>query len=99
MAVSIKQLTQNDTQRDIFLQDLLNSIQNKFELIFEKKYEELWFQYESALYRKDKAHMFENNKGEQFMGVIRGVTKEGTLLIEREDASVDAFNFKEVSYL
>ena len=43
--------------------------------------------------------MFENNKGEQFMGVIRGVTKEGTLLIEREDASVDAFNFKEVSYL
>ena len=99
MAVSIKQLTQNDTQRDIFLQDLLNSIQNKFELIFEKKYEELWFQYESALYRKDKAHMFENNKGEHFMGVIRGVTKEGTLLIEREDASVDAFNFKEVSYL
>lgn len=99
MAVSIKQLTQKDTQRDIFLQDLLNSIQNKFELIFEKKYDELWTQYESSLFRKDKAHMYENNKGEQFMGVIRGVTKEGTLLIEREDASIDAFNFKEVSYL
>jgi len=99
MAVSIKQLTANDTPRDIFLQDLLNSIQNKFELIFEKQYEELWSQYESLLYRKDKAHMFENNNGEQFMGIIRGVTKQGTLQIEREDASIDAYNFKEVSYL
>ena len=99
MAVSIKQLTKNNTPRDVFLQDLLNSIQNTFELIFENKHEELWSQYESSLYRKDKAHMFENNKGEQFMGIIRGVTKKGTLLIEREDASIEAFNFKEVSYL
>jgi BirA family biotin operon repressor/biotin-[acetyl-CoA-carboxylase] ligase len=99
MAVSIKQLTAYDTPRDIFLQDLLNSIQNKFELIFEKQYEELWVQYQSLLYRKDKAHMFKNNKGEQFMGVIRGVTKQGTLQIEREDSSMDAYNFKEVSYL
>jgi BirA family biotin operon repressor/biotin-[acetyl-CoA-carboxylase] ligase len=99
MAVSIKQLTQNNTPRDIFLQDLLNSIQNTFEMIFEKKYEELWLRYESSLYRKDKAHMFENSRGDQFMGIIRGVTKEGALLIEKEDASIDNFNFKEVSYL
>ncbi|MGB5322086.1 biotin--[acetyl-CoA-carboxylase] ligase [Lutimonas sp.] len=99
MAVSIKQLTQNNTPRDIFLQDLLNSIQNTFELIFENKYEELWSRYESSLYRKDKAHMFENSKGDQFMGIIRGVTKQGALLIEKEDTSIDAFNFKEVSYL
>ena len=99
MAISIKQLTNQDTPRDIFLQDLLNSIQNKFELIFENRFDELWSQYESSLYRKDAAHMFENDKGEQFMGIIRGVTKQGTLKIEREDSSIDTFNFKEVSYL
>jgi len=99
MAVSIKQLTQNNTPRDIFLQDLLNSIQNTFELIFENKYEELWSRYESSLYRKDRAHMFENSRGDQFMGIIRGATKQGALIIEKEDASIDTFNFKEVSYL
>ncbi len=85
--------------QSIFLQDLLNSIQNKFELIIEKQYDELWSQYEASLYRKDKAHMFENTKGEQFMGIIRGVTKKGTLLIEKEDTTIEAYNFKEVTYL
>ena len=99
MAVSIKQLTNHETSRDIFLQDLLNSIQNKFELIFTHQYEELWTQYESSLYRKDVAHMFENQNGEQFMGIIKGVTKQGKLRIEREDNSIDTFNFKEVIYL
>ena len=56
-------------------------------------------QYEASLYRKDKAHMFENSNGEQYMGIIRGVSKQGSLLIEREDESIDAYNFKEVRYL
>ena len=99
MAVSIKQLTQKDVERDVFLQDLLNSIQNKFELIFDKNYDDLWSQYESILYRKDKAHMYENKKGEQFMGIIRGVSKQGALIIEREDATIETFNFKEIIYL
>ena len=99
MAISIKQLTNHETPRDIFLQDLLNSIQNKFDLIFTNRFEELWIQYESSLYRKDAARMFQNDKGEKFMGIIRGVTKQGKLKIEREDSSVDTFNFKEVIYL
>jgi len=99
MAISIKQLTNQETRRDIFLQDLLNSIQNKFELIFTNQYEKLWNEYESSLYRKDVAHMFENEKGDQFMGIIRGVTKQGKLKIEKEDSSIDTFNFKEIRYL
>ncbi len=99
MAISIKQLTNQETRRDIFLQDLLNSIQNKFELIFTNQYEKLWNEYESSLYRKDVAHMFENEKGDQFMGIIRGVNKQGKLKIEKEDSSIDTFNFKEIRYL
>ncbi|MCP4884102.1 MAG: biotin--[acetyl-CoA-carboxylase] ligase [Flavobacteriales bacterium] len=99
MAISIKQLTNQETRRDIFLQDLLNSIQNKFELIFTNQHEKLWNEYESSLYRKDVAHMFENEKGDQFMGIIRGVTKHGKLKIEKEDCSIETFNFKEIRYL
>jgi BirA family biotin operon repressor/biotin-[acetyl-CoA-carboxylase] ligase len=99
MAVSIKQLTQTETPRDIFLQELLNSVQDKFKLVFEKRYEELWEQYEACLYRKNKAHMFENSSGEQFMGIIKGVSRQGVLLIERENGAVDRYHFKEISYL
>jgi len=99
LAVSIKNITNIETPRDVFLQDLLNSIQNKFELIFEKKYQELWSEYDACLFRKDKPHMFKNHRGEQFMGIIRGVSKQGMLLVEREDESRETYDFKEVSYL
>ena len=99
LAVSIKNITKTETPRDVFLQDLLNAIQNKFELIFEKKYDELWNQYEACLYRKNKPHMFENDQGEQFMGIIRGVTRQGMLQIERDDESIETYDFKEVIYM
>ncbi|WKK64964.1 biotin--[acetyl-CoA-carboxylase] ligase [Lutimonas zeaxanthinifaciens] len=98
-AVSLKQLTGSEMDLEIFLQDLLNSIQNKFALVFENRYGELKSQYEANLYRKDKVHTFKNFKGEQFSGIIRGVNYQGTLQIERENGSMDSYNFKEVSYL
>lgn len=99
MAVSIHQLTGRKSDRDIFLQDLLNSIQNKFNLIFEGKHEELKEAYEASLYRKDKAHTFQNSQGERFMGIIKGVDPRGALLIERDQHSIESYNFKEVLYL
>ena len=99
MAVSIKQLIHANTPRDIFLQDLLNSIQNKFEMISDGEYEALRSQYEAILFRKDKAHTYEDDQGENFMGIIKGVSPQGKLLIEKEDASMASFHFKEVKYL
>ena len=99
MAVSIKQLIQAETPRDIFLQDLLNSIQNKFEMISDGKYEALRSQYEAILFRKDKAHMYQDDRGKNFMGLIKGVSPQGKLLIEKEDSSIASFQFKEVKYL
>ena len=99
LAVSMKQLLGEHFDRDIMLQDLLNSVQYKFDWIFDKKYDELWSDYESALYRKDKVRMFKRPDGQPFMGIIRGVTKPGMLLIEKEDESVGQYSFKEVIYL
>ncbi len=99
MAVSIKQINGQEVDREIFLQDLLNSIQNKFDFVFDKKYDELWNQYESALYRKDKVRMFKEVTGKPFIGIIRGVSKQGMLRLEKEDESIKSYNFKEVIYL
>ncbi len=99
MAVSLKQLTGQTVDRDVFLQDVLNSIQNRFELVFDNRYDELIEAYEAVLYRKDKAHMFQDASGSKFMGIIRGVSKEGQLLMEDESEAIRQFNFKEVIYL
>ena len=98
-AVSLKQLTGLEIDLDLFLQDLLNAIQNKFDLVFDNRYDELKSLYESNLYRKDKVRTYKNFKGEQFAGIIRGVNYQGSLQIEREDGTMDSYNFKEVSYL
>ena len=99
MAVSIIQLTNSEVSREIFLQDLLNAIQNKFELINYGQFDELRLQYEAILFRKDKVHMYQDDRGEKFMGLIRGVSPQGKLLIEKEDQSIASFHFKEVTYL
>ncbi|MGI9532685.1 biotin--[acetyl-CoA-carboxylase] ligase [Lutimonas sp.] len=99
MAVSIKQLTGQIVDKDVFLQDLLNSIQNKFELVFDKKNDALRDAYEKVLFRKDKVHMFQEASGNKIMGIIRGVSKEGQLLLEHENGSIHKYNFKEVVYL
>lgn len=99
MAVSIKQLSGSEVDRTIFLQDLMNSIQNRFELLHERRYDELHEQYEACLYRRDKARMFENATGTKFMGIIRGVSRQGILQVEKDDGVMESFNFKEISYL
>jgi biotin-(acetyl-CoA carboxylase) ligase len=43
--------------------------------------------------------MYENFLGEKFMGIIKGVNKQGLLLLERQDGTVESYNFKEISYL
>ena len=43
--------------------------------------------------------MFKEVTGIPFMGIIRGVSKQGMLRIEKEDESIEEYNFKEVIYL
>jgi len=98
-AVSVKQLTGKELDRDILLQEIIDSIRHQFELIFKRKYDELWQAYDQHLFRKNKAHMFEDKAGQRFMGVIKGVSQKGLLLVENQQEVVTAYNFKEISYL
>jgi len=99
LAVSVKQLTGKDLDRDVLLQEILVSIQGQFELIFQRKYDELLQSYDQHLFRKNKAHMFEDKEGHRFMGVIKGVSQKGLLLVENQEEVVTAYNFKEITYL
>ena len=59
------------------------------------KHEEAYLE---ALFLKDKPAVFESGN-QQFMGIIKGVTQSGKLLIQKEDDSIAEFENQQVKYL
>jgi len=55
-------------------------------------------EYLKSLFLKDKPAAFESNNN-QFMGIIKGVSESGKLLIKLEDDSITAFENQQVKYL
>lgn len=98
-AGSIRQLTgENHKVHDLLL-DIVESIKFQFENMAGSGHKELRAAYNRNLYRKNAAHMFCDARGRKFMGIIRGVNPMGMLEIENEDEKIEAFYFKEISYM
>ena len=63
-----------------------------------KKGENQENEYLESLFLKDTPAAFESDN-KQFMGIIKGVSESGKLLIKLEDDSIAAFNNQQVKYL
>ena len=63
------------------------------------RFETVLDEYHTHLFRKDKPSTFEYPNGERFMGYIRGVSHNGQLQIEQEDALMSSFSLKEIKLL
>ncbi len=86
------------------LNEILDLILKALKIVFteleQKESDRIIEAYEQLLFRKDKPSTFEDrNKGNQFMGFIRGVSVEGKLSIELEDNIVRDYDFKELRLL
>ena len=55
--------------------------------------------YEADLFRKNKVSAFENLDGNQFNGIIQGVTDAGELKVEIEDETIQVFGLREIKML
>ena len=55
-------------------------------------------EYLNSLFLKDKPAAFESDN-KQFMGIVKGVSKGGELLIQLEDDSIASFENQQVKYL
>ncbi|MFH6604769.1 biotin--[acetyl-CoA-carboxylase] ligase [Maribacter algicola] len=60
---------------------------------------ERWVDYENLLFRKDRPSTFEDNRGQRFMGIIRGVSGKGMLKVSLENGTLSEFDLKEVKLL
>ena len=63
------------------------------------RFETMLDEYHTYLFRKDKPSTFEYPIGERFMGYIRGVSHNGQLQVEQEDALMSSFSLKEIKLL
>ena len=63
------------------------------------RFETMLDEYHTYLFRKDKPSTFEYPNGERFMGYIRGVSHNGQLQVEQEDALMSSFSLKEIKLL
>lgn len=96
---SLKLLLGRNIDLDSILVEILNELKevfNQYEQVGIYKLEQLYTQ---LLFRKDKPSTFKNKDGDMFMGFIRGVSKEGKLIVALEDDVLKEFNLKELNLL
>lgn len=93
--VSLKRLTGQDYPLPATLQALLACFDSSA-LETEKGRTSLWESYQRGLFQQGLCRPYRNLlTGEEFMGTIKGVTREGRLLM----ADGKTFSFKEIGYI
>ncbi len=96
---SLKLVVGRTFNLDELLQNILMNLKAFFNRIEEKNTVQLWKAYEKVLFRKDKPSTFRNVEDELFMGFIRGVSSQGKLIVELEDAVLSEFDLKQLQLL
>lgn len=77
----------------------LQILNTKWHLILEKQFSEIEKLYFDLLYRLNQISVFENAQQKKFNGKIKGVSREGKLLVELETGEISAFDLKEIKLL
>ena len=96
-ASSLKLVSGKNYDLDNLLNTLVVKLKAKIELLNAKDYKTLEAAYVNVLYKKNIPTMFKDSNDVLFMGIIRGISKDGNLLIALEDETIKEFGLKEVS--
>lgn len=97
-ASSLKRILKKDFDLNEIMQDLVKSIQSRILELENGQYKTIYDNYLCNLYKKNQPTVFKNEKTKLlFMGMIKGVSKQGNLQIQLEDDSIEEFGIKEIS--
>ena len=98
-ATSLKKIHKNNFILDEVLQMLLKELKYYIGLVYDAKFEYLEKKYLKELFKKDKVATFSGKNNTIFSGIIKGVSKEGKLLVCVENQSLQAFGIQEIKLL
>ena len=98
---SLKRLTGKDYDPVAFLEKLCHGIEAFLPALDNQEGRNgLRAAYERDLFRKDSPAPYRDlTNGEEFTGIIRGITPEGLLRVEKAEGPEKTFGFKEISYI
>lgn len=98
-ASSLKLQTGNDFNLDEILNAILEELSNRLEGLSEENETQILEEYAALMFKKDVVAAFQYPNGDFFNGIIRGVTTNGLLNVEIEDAGFKTFDLKEVKLM
>ncbi len=95
-ASSLLNVTGRAFDKDEILLEIITELKNN---ISDGLSPDVWKVYDKLLFRKNIPTAFEDAGGIRFMGIIRGVCKDGKLEVQMEDDRLERFGVKEVGML
>ncbi len=98
-ATSIKSRTGIHFEKQEVLLMLLDQFKLYVEKLLDGRFREIKSDYEKNLFRLDKPSTFINQEGVHFIGIIKGVTDNGLLIVLEEDDVVNEYDLKQVQLL
>ena len=98
-ASSLKNIMNQDFDKDEILNKVYSAILNRIEQLQIKSENKLLDDYNDKLFKKGIIMPFENKENEKFMGIIQEVTKQGKLKMILENDKVREYYIKEISML
>ena len=96
--VSLKQITGNNVDSAVLLENILNRFQSYYRQLQSGDYQSLHTAYMQRLYRREGVHPFEDSEG-SFCASIENISPLGMLTLQREDGSQRTYAFKEVRFV
>ena len=98
-ASSLKLSSNRTFDLEQLLIGMVVSLKSKITLLNAKAFESIETSYLKVLYKKNIPTMFKDSNDVLFMGIIRGISKDGKLQVELEDETLREFGIKEISFL
>ena len=98
-ATSMAAIMKTEFDRDIILNQLVESLKLNLELLQKNSRNELWENYNRLLFKKGVPMAFSLTNGNKFMGIIQGVNASGKLEVKLQDDCIESYGIKEIQLL
>lgn len=96
---SLRIIMEIDLDLDILLVAIVDQLKVFMDHIKDDRSDRLYKRYEDTLFRKGKPSAFKNMEGQLFMGIIKGITHSGKLVLVLENDILKEFDLKEIKLM
>lgn len=97
-ASSLSLLTGREYDKEAIMIAIAENLKRNVAALLHKDTNAIWQKYHKKLFKKDVPMPFEQHN-KRFMGIIKGVSKSGSLMVQLEDDTIAQYGIKEVQLL